>query len=82
MIQSAVTILGVALASWLCFATLYANSSMQWRFPVACQIFFSLLCLAFCPFVPETPRWLAKRGEHEKVGYIVNMIWGDKETLI
>ncbi|KAG6362819.1 hypothetical protein INS49_007913 [Diaporthe citri] len=42
VIQSAVTILGVALASWLCFATLYANSLMQWRFP-ARQVISRLL---------------------------------------
>ncbi|KAJ4397457.1 hypothetical protein N0V93_001685 [Gnomoniopsis smithogilvyi] len=35
VVQSALIIIGVAVASWLCFATLYADSSMQWRFPVA-----------------------------------------------
>src|ERR1700760_2879186 len=37
VIQSALIIAGVALASWLCLATLFADSSMQWRFPIACQ---------------------------------------------
>ena len=53
VVQSALIIIGVAIASWLCFATLYANSSMQWRFPVACQVLFSLLVLACCPFICE-----------------------------
>lgn len=35
VVQSALIIIGVALASWLCFATLFANNSMQWRFPVS-----------------------------------------------
>jgi MFS family permease len=34
VVQSALIIIGVATASWVCFATLYAKSSMQWRFPV------------------------------------------------
>lgn len=34
VVQSALIIIGVAIASWLCFATLFAESSMQWRFPV------------------------------------------------
>ncbi|KAF4550556.1 Sugar (and other) transporter-like protein 11 [Elsinoe fawcettii] len=71
VVQSALIIIGVALASWLCFATLYANSSMQWRFPVACQILFSMSVLAFCPFICETPRWLAKRGEHDKARHVI-----------
>jgi MFS family permease len=67
VVQSALIIIGVAVASWLCFATLYANSSLQWRFPVACQILFSLMVLALCPFLCETPRWLASRGKIDEV---------------
>ncbi|CAK1367713.1 Sugar transporter STL1 [Cercospora beticola] len=62
VVQSALIIIGVAIASWLCFATLFANNSLQWRFPIACQILFSSLVLLCCPFLPETPRWLAKQG--------------------
>ncbi|KAF1918451.1 sugar transporter STL1 [Ampelomyces quisqualis] len=63
VVQSALIIVGVAVASWLCFATLYADSSLQWRFPVACQILFSMIVLCLCPFLCETPRWLAQRGK-------------------
>lgn len=34
VIQSGLIIIGVAIASWLCLATLFAESSLQWRFPV------------------------------------------------
>lgn len=67
VVQSALIIIGVSVASWLCFATLYANSSLQWRFPIACQILFSLLVLALTPFLCETPRWLASRGQIDEV---------------
>jgi MFS family permease len=67
VVQSALIIIGVATASWLCFATLYADSSLQWRFPVACQILFSMIVLALCPFLCETPRWLAQRGKIDEV---------------
>lgn len=66
VIQSLLIIVGVALASWLCFATLSVQSSMQWRFPIACQVIFSLSILAGCPWLPESPRWLAKKGDTEK----------------
>jgi len=84
VIQTALIIIGVAVASWLCFATLYANNSLQWRFPVACQILFSLtvLCLSF--LLPETPRWLAKHGRKDEarhvIGRLLNMPDDDQET--
>ncbi|KAK0640204.1 Sugar transporter STL1 [Lasiodiplodia hormozganensis] len=71
VVQSALIIIGVALASWICFATLFAESSMQWRFPIACQIIFSLIVLMLCPWIVETPRWLAKRGKVEKARHIL-----------
>lgn len=67
VVQSALIIIGVALASWLCFACLYAESSLQWRFPVSCQILFSLLVLSLSPLLCESPRWLAQRGKIDEV---------------
>ncbi|KIW23726.1 uncharacterized protein PV07_11904 [Cladophialophora immunda] len=69
--QSVLIPSGVALASWVCLGTLYAPGSMQWRFPVACQILFSLCILVFCLFCPETPRWLAKHGKEEEARKII-----------
>jgi MFS family permease len=77
IVQSALIIIGVAIASWLCFATLYAESSLQWRFPVACQILFSLIVLCMCPFLCETPRWLAQRGKIDEVCF-----WIFKKRLV
>lgn len=71
VVQSALIIIGVAVASWLCFATLSADSSMQWRFPVACQILFSLIVLTMCPWLCETPRWLAQQGRVDEARSIV-----------
>jgi MFS family permease len=71
VVQSALIIIGVALASWLCFACLYANSSLQWRFPVSCQILFSILVLSLSPWLCESPRWLAQRGRVDEVNVLV-----------
>jgi MFS family permease len=71
IVQSALIIIGVAIASWLCFATLHAHNSMQWRFPVACQCLFSLIVIILCLFVPETPRWLAKHGQKDKARHVI-----------
>ncbi|KAK5174697.1 uncharacterized protein LTR77_001779 [Saxophila tyrrhenica] len=71
VVQSGLIIIGVAIASWLCFGCLYSDTSMQWRFPIACQILFSGLCLCFCPFICETPRWLAKHGRHDEARHVI-----------
>lgn len=71
VVQSALIIIGVAIASWLCFATLHTDNSFQWRFPVACQILFSLITIITCLFVVETPRWLAKHGQKEKARHVI-----------
>jgi len=74
VVQSALIIIGVAVASWLCFATLHANSSLQWRFPVACQILFSLTVLVLCFFLPESPRWLAKHGRNDEARHVIGRL--------
>ncbi|KAK3686461.1 hypothetical protein LTR37_019780 [Vermiconidia calcicola] len=71
VVQSGLIIIGVATASWLCFGCLYANSSLQWRFPIACQMLFSGLCLLDCPFICETPRWLAKHGRVDEARHVI-----------
>ncbi|RMZ24641.1 hypothetical protein D0859_11306 [Hortaea werneckii] len=65
VIQSALINAGVAIASWLTFATLFSNSSLQWR------VFFSAIVLALCFFIPETPRWLVSRGRHEEARAVI-----------
>ena len=71
VVQSGLIIIGVAIASWLCFGCLYANSSLQWRFPIACQILFSGLVLVLSPLLCETPRWLAKHGRREEARHVI-----------
>lgn len=78
--QSALIIIGVALASWICFATLHADSSLQWRFPVACQCLFSALVLLLCPFICETPRWLCKHNREGEARQIIARLLDKSDT--
>ncbi|KAL0260261.1 hypothetical protein SLS55_003946 [Diplodia seriata] len=41
---------------------------------IACQIIFSLIVLVLCPWIVETPRWLAKRGEVDKARQIISRL--------
>lgn len=64
--QTALANSGVAVASWVSYACLFAGSSAQWRIPIAMQLFFSIGVLTACAFIPETPRWLCTRGRTEE----------------
>lgn len=74
VIQSGLIVLGCAIASWLCYATLHAESSLQWRFPIACQMLFSGLTLLGTTVIPETPRWLAKHGREEEARIVISRL--------
>lgn len=74
VVQGALIVFGSTVASWLCFATLHANNSLQWRFPVACQMLFSGLTLTSALFVPESPRWLAKCGRNDEAPKVISRL--------
>ncbi|KAI8649303.1 MFS domain-containing protein [Fusarium sp. Ph1] len=74
VVQSALIVVGISVASWVCLGTLYAESSMQWRFPIACQILFSFVVLVLCLWLPESPRWMAKTGNVEEARNLISRV--------
>ena len=56
---------GLALQGWVSFGLGFAKGSVSWRFPLSMSIFFALVVLAVLPIVPESPRWLYKKGREE-----------------
>ncbi|EGD91007.2 uncharacterized protein TERG_07230 [Trichophyton rubrum CBS 118892] len=63
-VQFTLAMVGSALVYWLEYACVKTRSlSFAWRFPNAFQIIFLLVLLAFGPFYPESPRYLAKIGK-------------------
>lgn len=54
---------GIMTSYWVDFGLFWAkDSSAQWRFPIAFQIFFALVMVFGINFLPESPRWLIKVG--------------------
>ncbi|KAH6662433.1 hypothetical protein F5X68DRAFT_225942 [Plectosphaerella plurivora] len=74
VVQSFLIPAGIAISCWLCLATLFAESSLQWRFPIACQILFSIIVLILCIWLPESPRWLAKAGRADEARHTIARI--------
>lgn len=66
-IELATTIAGVCIAYWTDFGFNYIkHSSVQWRFPVAFQLFFAMVTVCLIAFLPESPRWLIAHGREQE----------------
>lgn len=77
--------LGIVLALLLDFAFFFVtDSTVSWRFPFAIQLVFLLTVIAFIFTLPESPRWLVKKGrltEASEVLAVLNDLPLDDETI-
>jgi Sugar (and other) transporter len=48
---------GACLAYWVDFGMVFTTGPVVWRFPVAFQVMWSILCVGLIWNLPDTPRW-------------------------
>nr|UJH94542.1 Stl1.3 [Starmerella bombicola] len=67
MIAGALISCGIMISYWIDFGFFFVkHNSASWRFPLAFQIVFPLVIYPFIMYLPESPRWLIKKGRiHE-----------------
>jgi hypothetical protein len=58
----------------------FANGSVAWRFPLAFQVFFTILICFLCPFLPDSPRLLIRKGKYEEALEVIAALEGDGAT--
>ncbi|KAK1761581.1 sugar transporter [Echria macrotheca] len=58
--------LGLALSAWVDLGMSFTTGSISWRFPLALSIFWAAIVMSTTPFMPESPRWLVKKGRVEE----------------
>ncbi|SPO24243.1 probable monosaccharide transporter [Ustilago trichophora] len=63
--QWAITI-GLLCASLATYGTKTRADKSSWLIPVGIQLAFAVLLCGFFLILPESPRWLVKKGNHEK----------------
>ena len=56
----------------------YVGGAVAWRLPIAFQIVFALIVIVIVFGIPESPRWLAQRGERKAAAEVLALVW-DKE---
>lgn len=66
-------VLGILL-SYLSNYLISQFGDASWRWMLGVQAFPSLLYLVLIRFIPESPRWLIHRGEHEKAAAILQIV--------
>lgn len=72
MVEGALITGGICISYWLDFGFSFLEpSSISWRFPIAFQIIFALIILAFILELPESPRWLILKGKEDEALWVL-----------
>ncbi|KAF2101344.1 general substrate transporter [Rhizodiscina lignyota] len=80
IIQMANCITGFSISNWLTLGFSFAPKEVDWRFPLAFQIFFTFCIYALCPFLPDSPRLLIRKGRYEEAYEVIAALQGHGAT--
>lgn len=60
------------------------DDAVQWRYMLGAGAFLPLVMIVLSIFVmPESPRWLVQKQQHDKAAEVVQRIYGEgKETTV
>ncbi|KAK9458417.1 general substrate transporter [Dipodascopsis uninucleata] len=76
ILQMAMCIFGFMISNWLTFGFYYLDGPISWRFPLAFQIVFCFIIYGICPFLPESPRLLIRKGRNEEALHVLAKLEG------
>ncbi|KAK6410539.1 hypothetical protein LTR95_018196 [Oleoguttula sp. CCFEE 5521] len=80
IIQMANCITGFSISNWLTLGFSFAPRDIAWRFPLAFQIFFTLCIYMLCPFLPDSPRLLIRKGKYDEAREVLAALEGNGAT--
>lgn len=70
---------GLAVAAWVGLGMSFTASSVQWRFPLALSSVFAIITIITVSMMPESPRWLLKKGRVEEAREVMAALQGVPE---
>lgn len=65
-IEASMIATGTVIAYWIDFGLSFVESNVNWRFPIAFQIFFAILLFTGVQMLPDSPRWLLLTNRDEQ----------------
>lgn len=73
--------LGFVCAQWIGYGSSLVNGPFSWRFPLSFQVLPGLVLAGGIWFLPESPRYLAERGETSASRVVLNKLHRDQELV-
>ncbi|KAJ5741702.1 hypothetical protein N7533_011111 [Penicillium manginii] len=74
LIEGVFALSGFFIASWVNFGMYHTTGSVSWRFTMALPLVFIIVLLSLTPFLPESPRWLAKQDRLDEATHIMSRL--------
>lgn len=84
LLESVFISCGLAISAWLNLGMSFTTGSVSWRFPLALSAFWALIVIATVTTMPESPRWLLKKGRTQEAREVLCALEGvpDNDPLI
>jgi MFS family permease len=71
-------IFGSLICSFVTLATSKYEGDSSWQIPLASIFAFTCFVLVFCWSIPESPRWLVRKGRHDQAVKQLRWIRGSR----
>nr|QKX48203.1 hexose transporter HXT1 [Puccinia striiformis f. sp. tritici] len=81
MLEGCLITAGIMISYWVDLAFYFTNeSSVSWRMPIALQIVFAVIIMSTVLTLPESPRWLVKKGQVQQAREVFASLAGVEEN--
>lgn len=75
-VDTSLMIFGILIAYWMDYGFAMVSGPAQWRFPMGFQMVFIVILLFLAAILPESPRWLHKKGRHAEGDAVIARLVG------